>query len=111
LHSLQLGADTQLFFLNAKHLTDADYVAAQRIRARLATHFRAAFEVADVIVTPTTPCAAPLVPPGANSYGEGWGMEGLGWEVHGGGLGLGVLLVGAVMCLSRLNTVSSTDAP
>ena len=42
---------------------------AQRIRARGAQHFRRALTLADVIVTPSTPCMAPTISAAAAAGG------------------------------------------
>ena len=43
---------------------------AHCIRARMQRHFAAAMESTDVLVTPSTATAAPLLHPGSNASGE-----------------------------------------
>jgi Asp-tRNA(Asn)/Glu-tRNA(Gln) amidotransferase A subunit family amidase len=64
------GHDTRLNLSLAGRLTAGDYVHAQRLRVRLARHFYELLEKVDCIVTPTTACAAPVIPPKAVKTGE-----------------------------------------
>lgn len=49
----------QVVFASIGQLTSADYIAASRIRARMASHMRAVFSTVDFVVTPTAPDVAP----------------------------------------------------
>lgn len=53
-----------------QHLQGADYVHAQRLRARICRNFAKAFEAVDAIVTPTTGCTAPTLSDNALETGE-----------------------------------------
>jgi Asp-tRNA(Asn)/Glu-tRNA(Gln) amidotransferase A subunit family amidase len=67
---LQLNPDSALFLNMVKNISPAQYAAAQRIRARAAKHFEAVFQKVDVILTPTVPVQAPLLPAGHEVAGE-----------------------------------------
>lgn len=64
-HRRQFGHDVRLNLALTRRLAGADYVHAQRLRPRFDRHFAAALARCDVIVTPTTPITAPLLPAGA----------------------------------------------
>lgn len=55
----KLGDDLKFAFAMAGMFSSADYVAAARIRGRMATHCLAVFERCDVLVTPTVPIRPP----------------------------------------------------
>lgn len=63
----ELNPDSSVFLNMVKNMTPAQYAAAQRIRARAAKHFEALFKQVDVLLTPTVPMQAPLLPGG---YGD-----------------------------------------
>ena len=54
----------------ARTFTAQDYIQSQKVRSRLITHFKKAFEKADIILTPTTGIPAPLIPEKALSHGH-----------------------------------------
>lgn len=62
--------DTRLNFALASRLTNADYVHAQRHRARLCAIFADILEKVDAIATPATTCTAPVIPAKAIETGE-----------------------------------------
>ncbi len=64
------GLDVRLNLALVRHIASADYVHAQRHRARLRAVFREALRSADAILTPTTTCTAPLVAADALRTGE-----------------------------------------
>ncbi len=64
------GLDTRLNMALAGALTAQDFVHAQRHRARLEEHWKAAFTEVDVIATPATGCTAPEYPADALPHGE-----------------------------------------
>lgn len=49
----------QVVYASVGQLTAADYIAASRIRGRMAAHMRAVFSTVDFVVTPTAPDVAP----------------------------------------------------
>lgn len=53
-----------------RSFSSRDYVAAQCIRRRIMHYHLEAFKTVDVIVTPTTPLTAPLIPKSALKSGE-----------------------------------------
>ncbi|KAI5078290.1 hypothetical protein GOP47_0005961 [Adiantum capillus-veneris] len=53
-----------------RSFTSRDYVAAQRLRRRAMFYHMEAFKTVDVIVTPTTPMTAPVIPKSAAKIGE-----------------------------------------
>lgn len=69
-HHRQHGLDVRTNLTLARAFTSMDYVKAQRVRSRLIAHFRKAFQTVDVIVTPTTGLAAPLIPARALPAGD-----------------------------------------
>ncbi|KFM27663.1 Glutamyl-tRNA(Gln) amidotransferase subunit A [Auxenochlorella protothecoides] len=66
----QLDGETRASLTNAVGFTGAFYVNAQRVRTRGEAHFRRAFAACDLVLTPTTPAAAPRCKPGALAAGE-----------------------------------------
>ncbi|MEW5939902.1 MAG: amidase [Chloroflexota bacterium] len=69
-HHKQHGLDVRTNLTLARTFNGMDYVRAQRVRTRLMNHFQRAFESVDVIVTPSTGVAAPLIPPAALPAGD-----------------------------------------
>ena len=67
---MQLNPDAAVFLNMVKNMSPAQYAAAQRIRARAAKHFEALFKQVDVLLTPTVPMQAPLLPAGYGDAGE-----------------------------------------
>lgn len=61
--------DVRLALSNVRFWTPADYIQAQRIRARCNAHFRRVLSRVDVIATPTTPITAPPIHPTALAGG------------------------------------------
>jgi hypothetical protein len=66
----QLGPDVRITFEASKFFTAADYVQAQCIRRRMTANLAHACERADVLVTPATPCTAPMCHQAAHHCGE-----------------------------------------
>ncbi|GLC33742.1 hypothetical protein PLESTB_000111000 [Pleodorina starrii] len=62
--------DVRLALSNARFWRPADYLQAQRIRARANIHFRRVLSKVHVIATPTTPIPAPRIHPQALQGGE-----------------------------------------
>jgi len=69
-HHREHGLDVRLNLTLARRFTALDYIKAQRVRTRLSAHFQHAFETVDVIVTPATALAAPLIPAAALPEGD-----------------------------------------
>jgi Asp-tRNA(Asn)/Glu-tRNA(Gln) amidotransferase A subunit family amidase len=69
-HHKQHGLDVRVNLDLARTFTSMDYVQAQRVRTRLIGHFKRAFEQVDVIVTPSTGVAAPIIPAAALPDGD-----------------------------------------
>ena len=69
-HYKQHGLDVRLNLALARAFTTLDYVKAQQVRTRLISNFKRTFETVDVIVTPSTGLAAPLIPPAALPDGD-----------------------------------------
>jgi len=69
-HHQEHGLDVRINLALARQLSATDYLMAQRIRTRMIEHFNAAFQTADVILTPTTGIAAPEIKQGALPDGE-----------------------------------------
>jgi Asp-tRNA(Asn)/Glu-tRNA(Gln) amidotransferase A subunit family amidase len=69
-HHKQHGLDVRINLNLARSFTLLDYVKAQRVRTRLIANFKAAFESVDVIVTPATGLAAPVIPAAALPDGD-----------------------------------------
>jgi len=69
-HWDELSPSTRVNLLLGQATTSADYLQAQRVRTRAIGHFRRAFEVCDVILSPATAVVAPVVPD--NCEADGW---------------------------------------
>lgn len=69
-HHREHGLDVRINLALARAFTTRDYVQAQRVRTRLIANFKRALEQVDVILTPTTALAAPLIPKAALPEGE-----------------------------------------
>ncbi|MBI4787730.1 MAG: amidase [Chloroflexi bacterium] len=69
-HSKDYGLDVRANLALAREFTSRDYIQAQRVRTRTIAHFNRALEQVDAIVTPTTGCTAPPIPPDALPDGE-----------------------------------------
>lgn len=65
----QFNPDVRLALGIVRHWTSADYLTAQRIRARGTAHLRRALTACHVIATPTTPITAPAIPRGVAQGG------------------------------------------
>lgn len=65
----KFGLDVRMNMALAQKFTSADYVTAQRIRTRGLNDFAKIFETVDVVVSPTTGCTAPNIPPAALDNG------------------------------------------
>ena len=57
----QFNLETRASLAIAGVFTGAHYVQSQKIRTRLEIHFRKVFDIVDIICTPTTPVAAPII--------------------------------------------------
>ena len=66
----RFGPDTRLNLALAGRLLGADYVHAQRVRARFWARFQAIFERCDAVITPTTARTAPAIAKAALKSGE-----------------------------------------
>jgi Asp-tRNA(Asn)/Glu-tRNA(Gln) amidotransferase A subunit family amidase len=66
----QLGPDVRITFAAAKFFTAADYVQAQCIRRRMTANLAHACKKTDILVTPATPCTAPVCHAAALRCGE-----------------------------------------
>jgi len=69
-HHQEHALDVRINLALARQFSSTDYIAAQRIRTRIINHFNAAFQKADVILTPTTGVSAPEIKKGALPDGE-----------------------------------------
>jgi Asp-tRNA(Asn)/Glu-tRNA(Gln) amidotransferase A subunit family amidase len=69
-HWMELSPPTRISLTLGKAMTSADYLQGQRVRTRAIEHFRRAFRVADVILTPATAITAPVVPDDCEN--DGW---------------------------------------
>ncbi|MBP6015576.1 MAG: amidase [Candidatus Promineofilum sp.] len=69
-HWSELSPPTRVNLALGKAMTAADYLQAQRVRTRAIEHFRHAFRLVDVILTPATAITAPIVPDGCEN--DGW---------------------------------------
>ena len=66
----KMGYDVRLIMALGERLTGADYLHAQRHRARLRREVDAALREVDLLALPSTACTAPVVRPTAESTGE-----------------------------------------
>ncbi|KAG2454611.1 hypothetical protein HYH02_000452 [Chlamydomonas schloesseri] len=62
--------ESRLALSNSRFWNSADYIQAQRIRARANVHFRRVLSQVHVIATPTTPIPSPRIHPAALTGGE-----------------------------------------
>ena len=69
-HHKEHALDVRINLALARQFSSTDYIAAQRVRTRIINHFNAAFQAADVILTPTTGVSAPEIKKGALPDGE-----------------------------------------
>jgi Asp-tRNA(Asn)/Glu-tRNA(Gln) amidotransferase A subunit family amidase len=69
-HNSGHGLDVRLNLALARRLSATDYVMAQRVRTRMINHFADVFRLADVVLTPSSGLAAPLIRQGALPDGE-----------------------------------------
>uniref|UniRef100_A0A7S3QM47 Amidase domain-containing protein n=1 Tax=Dunaliella tertiolecta TaxID=3047 RepID=A0A7S3QM47_DUNTE len=65
----KMGLDVRMALDISKNWKPADYIQAQRCRARTTIHFEKAMKDVDVLITPTTPMTAPAIPPNAPTKG------------------------------------------
>ena len=65
-----LGLDSLINLTLAQQFTGCDYVKAQRVRSQLIRNIKQIFQNVDAIVTPSTSCTAPPIPPDALTKGE-----------------------------------------
>jgi len=70
LHRRDISWETRIHLVLARAMTARDYLQAQRVRTRMTAHFYRALQKADMIVTPTTACTAPLIHADALPEGE-----------------------------------------
>jgi Asp-tRNA(Asn)/Glu-tRNA(Gln) amidotransferase A subunit family amidase len=68
-HWDEFAASTRINLIFGQALSSYDYVQSQRMRARAMSIFARIFEDVDVIVTPTTPIPAPIIPPASHRAG------------------------------------------
>ena len=61
-HHREHGLDVRLNLVLGRAFTAQDYVTAQRARTRIINNFNRVLEEVDMILTPTTGIAAPLIP-------------------------------------------------
>jgi Asp-tRNA(Asn)/Glu-tRNA(Gln) amidotransferase A subunit family amidase len=61
-HHKEHGLDVRINLVLGRALTSNDYILAQRARTRIINNFKRALEQVDLIITPTTGIAAPLIP-------------------------------------------------
>jgi Asp-tRNA(Asn)/Glu-tRNA(Gln) amidotransferase A subunit family amidase len=61
-HHKEHGLDVRINLVLGRSLTSHDYLLAQRARTRIINNFKHALEQVDLIITPTTGIAAPLIP-------------------------------------------------
>ena len=69
-HLGDFGHDVRMNLALARRITSADYLKAQRLRERFFAAFMSVLSDVDVIVTPTTACAAPIIRDDALSTGD-----------------------------------------
>jgi Asp-tRNA(Asn)/Glu-tRNA(Gln) amidotransferase A subunit family amidase len=68
-HWRDYGHDVRLNLGLARHLAAADYVQAQRVRARVGGRMAEILGRVDAVATPTTTCTAPVLPDGGRRTG------------------------------------------
>jgi Asp-tRNA(Asn)/Glu-tRNA(Gln) amidotransferase A subunit family amidase len=66
----QMGLELQVNLGLARRLSALEFLAAQQVRQRARASLDAAFDAVDIIVSPTTACAAPALSPSALPLGE-----------------------------------------
>jgi Asp-tRNA(Asn)/Glu-tRNA(Gln) amidotransferase A subunit family amidase len=69
-HRRDHALDVRLNLALGRAFTSCDYVLAQRARTRIINNFKRALEQVDMILTPTTAIAAPLIPKDALPNGN-----------------------------------------
>jgi Asp-tRNA(Asn)/Glu-tRNA(Gln) amidotransferase A subunit family amidase len=69
-HWSELSPPTRISLTLGRAMSSADYLQAQRVRTRAIDHFRRAFRIVDVILTPATAITAPVVPDDCEN--DGW---------------------------------------
>jgi len=69
-HHREHGLDVRLNLAIGRAFTAQDYVLAQRARTRIINNFKRVLEEVDMILTPTTAIAAPLIPKDALPAGN-----------------------------------------
>lgn len=69
-HHREHGLDVRLNLVLGRAFTAQDYVTAQRARTRIINNFNRVLEEVDMILTPTTGIAAPLIPKDALPNGN-----------------------------------------
>jgi Asp-tRNA(Asn)/Glu-tRNA(Gln) amidotransferase A subunit family amidase len=69
-HHREHNPDIRLSLALARAWTAADYLKAQRVRARTIAHFNRVLEAVDVVITPTTAVTAPRITAAALRAGE-----------------------------------------
>jgi Asp-tRNA(Asn)/Glu-tRNA(Gln) amidotransferase A subunit family amidase len=69
-HHKDLGPDVRMSLAISRAFTARDFVLAQRVRTRLMGHFEQAFRQVDAIITPAAGLTAPIIRPGALSFGD-----------------------------------------
>jgi len=69
-HHREHGLDVRLNLAIGRAFTAQDYVLAQRARTRIINNFKSVLEEVDMILTPTTAIAAPLIPKDALPAGN-----------------------------------------
>lgn len=69
-HRRDFGLPVRLTLSLAQAFTARDYIRAQQVRARFASHAERALSLVDIIVTPTTACTAPRIRSGVLPAGE-----------------------------------------
>lgn len=69
-HGADYGADVRINLALARTMTGAEYVQAQRVRARITRELLRVLGDVDAIVTPATGCTAPPLPLDALASGE-----------------------------------------
>lgn len=77
----RFNKETQLTLFSVESFTGSMYVSAQKTRESLNRSIHEAFSQCDFIITPTTPCTAPKIPPAANDH-QGGGMSDLSLTIR-----------------------------